>query len=310
MSTKYLVESVIVAGILVLVVGMAVWRSRTTAYADDAERTNPSPAAVTATAGADGSPANITAAEDGQRGGRLMFSTRGKDGALTEKMRLTKDGALAVGTRIPPGYPRAGKYGGLNVIIDDPSRPGAILMNNMHEAARGVGNTLCWGASTSPESDGWQIFMSSSWPGDVRRVKQEYNRPLPAGYPSTDYPGPASQARMEIGMRVHDWVSLAAIFEPIADDGRAFVTADREHPYMGQVQYLEPGGEWINSRRIGRHAMLIGTTHTTGATAGGVVLAGDSYHEYQGRGPVIKSPNGTAYRIVVDDKGNLSTEKF
>ena len=91
---------------------------------------------------------------------------------------------------------------------------------------------------------------------------------------------------------------------------RALVTADREHPYLGQVQYLPPGGEWINNRRIGRHALMVGTTHTTGATAGGVVLAGDSYHEYAGKGPVIKSPNGTAYRLVVDNAGNLSTEKF
>ena len=55
---------------------------------------------------------------------------------------------------------------------------------------------------------------------------------------------------------------------------------------------------------------MLGTTHTTGATAGGMVLAGDSYHEYKGKGPVIKSPNGTACRIIVDDDGNLSTEKF
>ena len=73
---------------------------------------------------------------------------------------------------------------------------------------------------------------------------------------------------------------------------------------------LEPGGEWINNRRIGRHALLIGTTHTTGATAGAIVLAGDSYHEYEGKCPVIKSPNGSAYRIIVDDEGRLSTQKF
>ena len=300
MNAKLVQIYVVLAAIAGFFVGVAVCLV--------SEAGSAAPTAVAA--GDEGVLSHLTSEADGKSGSRLIFSTRRDDGSLTEKMRLTKDGALAVGKRVPPGYPRAGDDGCLNVIIDNPSRPGAILMNNLHKAARGVGNTMCWGASTSPESDGWQVFLSSAWLGDVRRVKQEPRRPLPNGYPSTDYPGPASQARLEIAMRAHDWVSLAAIFEPIADDGKAFVTSDREHPYMGQVEYMEPGGEWINNRRIGRHAFMLGTTHTTGATAGGMVLAGDSYHEYPGKGPVIKSPNGTAYRIVVDDDGNLSTEKF
>ena len=305
MDSKRSGKRVAAAGIIGFLVGTLVRVPPSTTLADDAERKGAGPTAAAAP-GDKGEPrAKIDVTADGPLGGRISFATRGADGVLTEKMRLSKDGGLAVGARIPPGYPRGGTPGNMNVIINDPSRPGAIIMMNEHEAVRGVGCTVCWGAS-----DEWQVFLISSWLGETRRVAQTHNRTLPSGYLSSDYPGPTSAARMEIGMRVHDWVSLAATFEPIADDGRAFVTADREHPYLGQVQYLPPGGEWINNRRIGRHALMVGTTHTTGATAGGVVLAGDSYHEYPGKGPVVKSPNGTAYRIVVDDDGNLSTKKF
>lgn len=290
MTGRHVAKWLIVAGILVFV-GAAVWLWPITANADDAENKGATPTDAKAASAA------VTATADGA----LSFSTVGKDEVLTEKMCLTQDGQMAVGARIPPGYPRGGVPGNMNVIVDYPSRPGVVIMMNQHEAVQGVGSTLCWGASEE-----WQLFLISSWLGETRRVKQEHNRKLPGGYLSSDYPGPTSAARMEIGLRVHDWVSLAATFEPIADDGRAFV----EHPYKGQVQYLEPEGEWINSRRIGRHAFMLGTTHTAGATAGGMVLAGDSYHEYKGKGPVIKSPNGTAYRIIVDDDGNLSTKKF
>lgn len=305
MGRIYSVKYVVLAGIIGLVVGIAVspWPAATNA--EKIEDKDSKITAETHTAQGETSLAQIKEAPDGEHGGSLMFSTRGNDGVLTEKMRLTKDGSLAVGTRVPLGYPRGGTPGNMNVVIDNPSCPGTIIMFNEHEAAPGVGNTLCWYASGEA-----QVFLISSWLGNFRRVKQEYNRPLPWQIPSPDYPGPASAARFDIGLKVHDWVSLAATFEPIADDGHAFVTIDREHPYRGMVQYLEPGGEWIYNRRIGRHALLVGTTHTTGATAGGVVLAGDSYHEYKGKGPVIKSPNGTAYRIVVDDNGKLSTEKF
>lgn len=80
-------------------------------------------ARLTTTAAADdGVLTRVISEADGEAGGRLIFSTRGDDGELSEKMCLTKDGALAVGTRVPPGYPRAGEDGCLNVIIDNPSR--------------------------------------------------------------------------------------------------------------------------------------------------------------------------------------------
>lgn len=234
--------------------------------------------------------------------GKLTFSTAGADGVVKPKMYLTKDGCLLVGVR----GPIAGIAGSLELSINTTSRPGVIVMANTHEAIQGVGCTLAFYGSGEH-----QASFSSCWVGSSQRhVKQIEKGKLPLGYLSPPYPGPTSAARLEINARVNDWASNVAIFEPIADDGRALVTVDRQHPFMGQVLYLPPGGEWINNRRIGRHALLVGTTHNTGATAGGIVVAGDSYHEYQGRGPVIKSPNGTAYRIVVDDNGNLSTEKF
>jgi len=239
---------------------------------------------------------------ESQLGGKLVFSTRSADGTLSPKMTLTKEGCLQVGDN---GC-IAGIAGGMELAINDPSRPGTIVMRNVHEARTGCGNTLAFYASGHG-----QVFLSSAWVGvnEARRVPQMEKGPLPLGYPSPQYPVSTSAARFEISGRINDWVSNMALFEPIADDGRALVTVDREHPYMGQVQYLPQGGEWINNRRIGRHAFMLGTTHNTGATAGGMVLAGDSYHEYKGRGPVIKSPNGTAFRIIVDDEGNLSTEK-
>ena len=134
----------------------------------------------------------------------------------------------------------------------------------------------------SPESSGGiafyasgygQIFISSAWIGKTRRVAQIDKGPLPLNYKSNKYPGPTSAARLEIAARVNDWVSLAAIFEPIADDGRAFVVSDSEHPYMGQFKE-RPDGEWLNNRRAGSHAFIVGTTHNTGATAGALSSPG------------------------------------
>ena len=231
----------------------------------------------------------------------ITFSTRQDDGAMNKKMRMSKEGCLLVGQR----GPIANIPGTMEISMHHPSRPGSIVMINQHEAQRGVGNTFAYYASGHG-----QVFLSSSWIGESRRVAQIEKGPLPLGYPSPKYPEMTSAARFEIGARVNDWVSLAAIFEPIADDGQPFVTVDREHPFMDQVDYQPGNGEWINNRRVGRHALLIGTTHNTGASAGGLVLAGDAYHEHSGKGPVIKSPNGTPFRIVVDDDGNLSTQKY
>lgn len=293
MCKKYSAKHVILAGVIGLAVGAAASPRNATSRADQG----------------DGSAATVSATVDRGAGGKLAFSTRGDDGVLTERMRLTKDGQLLIGKRVGPWpahpTPLSGIPGSVEVMIDDPSRPGAIVMINEHEPVQGVGNTLAYYASGHG-----QVFLTSSWLGETRRVAQIDKPPLPMNYPSAKFPEPTSAARFEIGARVNDWVSLAAILEPIADDGRPFVVSDRQHPYLGQVQYLPPSGEWINNRRVGRHALLIGTTHTTGATAGGVVLAGDAYHEYPGKGPVIKSPDGTAYRIVVDDDGKLSTKKF
>jgi len=239
---------------------------------------------------------------DSVQGGSLAFSTRAADGTLNKNMRLTKEGCLLVGKE----GAIAGIGGSIETAMDHPSRPGALVMRNVHDPTLGCGATIAFYASGEH-----QISMSSSWLGETRHVKQIDKPDLPHGRVSPPYPGPRSAARMEINGRVNDWASNMAIFEPIADDGKAFVTCDRAHPFMnGQVQYLPPSGEWINGRRIGRHAFLVGTTHNTGATAGGIVMAGDSYHENKGMGPVIKSPNGTAFRIIVDDDGNLSTQKF
>ena len=231
----------------------------------------------------------------------ITFSTRQDDGTMNKKMRMTKEGCLLVGQR----GPIANIPGTMEISMHHPSRPGSIVMINQHKAQQGVGDTLAFYASGHG-----QVMLMSSWIGRSRRVAQIDKGPLPLGYPSPKYPEMTSAARFEIGARVNDWVSLAAIFEPIADDGCPFITSDREHPYIDLVEYQPGGGEWINNRRVGRHALLIGTTHNTGATAGGLVLAGDSYHEYAGKGPVVKSPNGTAFRIIVDDEGNLSTQKF
>ncbi|MCH2183886.1 MAG: hypothetical protein MK108_17965 [Mariniblastus sp.] len=239
---------------------------------------------------------------DSVQGGSLAFSTRAADGAVNKNMQLTKEGCLLVGREDAI----AGVGGSIETAMDHPSRPGALVMRNVHDPTLGCGVTIAFYASGEH-----QASMSSSWLGETRHVKQIDKPDLPHGRVSPPYPGPRSAARMEINGRVNDWASNMAIFEPIADDGKAFVTCDRAHPFMnGQVQYLPPSGEWINGRRIGRHAFLVGTTHNTGATAGGIVMAGDSYHENKGMGPVIKSPNGTAFRIIVDDDGNLSTEKF
>ena len=239
--------------------------------------------------------------KDTPYGGKLDFFTRGADGTLIRKMELTKEGCLLVGNE----GPIAAILGSIETAMDHPSRPGALVMRNVHEPIRGCGVTIAFYGSGEH-----QASMSSAYLGETRRVKQMEKGDLPHGRHSPPYPGPRSAARLEINARVNDWSSNVAMFEPIADDGKAFVLADKDHPWMDQIQYLPPSGEWLNNRRIGRHAFLVGTTHNTGATAGGIVVAGDVYHEYGGRGPVVKSPNGTPYRIVVDDDGNLSTEKF
>lgn len=236
-----------------------------------------------------------------EHGGKLEFQTQGADGTLKTKMQLTRGGALMVGNQ----GPIAGIPGSIETSMDHRSRPGALVMRNIHEPVRGCGVTLAFYGSGEH-----QASFSSSWLGEMRRVKQMEKGKLPLGRPSPPYPGPTSASRLEINARVNDWTSNVAMFEPVADDGKALVRVDREHPWMGQIKYLQESGEWLNNRRIGRHAFLVGTTHNTGATAGGIVVAGDVYHEYGGRGPVVKSPNGTAFRIVVDDDGNLSTEKF
>ena len=238
---------------------------------------------------------------DSQRGGSLAFSTRAADGTLNNNMRLTKEGCLLLGME----GAIAGVPGSIETSMNHSSRPGALVMRNTHEPKLGCGVTLAFYASGEH-----QCSISSSWIGETRRVKQIEKPDLPHGRESPPYPGPRSAARLEINGRVNDWASNMAIFEPIADDGKAFVTVDQGHPFMDMVQYLPPSGEWINGRRIGRHCLLVGTTHNTGATAGGIVVAGDVYHENVGSGPVVKSPNGTAFRIVVDDNGNLSTERF
>ena len=296
MNKKHSPKQTALAAMLGLAVGVVAGPYLATSPAREAEP--PASHAVAAeTTPLEAAPGAILM--DGENG--MTFQTSQDDGTLTKRMRLTKQGCLLVGQRGPIG----GFPGTMELSMNSPSRPGSIVMINQHEAVKGVGDTLAFYASGHG-----QIFLSSSWLGQKRRTPQIEKGPLPLGYPSPKYPVATSAARFEIGARVNDWVSLAAIFEPIADDGRPFVINDRDHPYMGQVQYLPASGEWINNRRVGRHALLLGTTHTTGATAGGLVLAGDAYHEYSGKGPVIKSPNGTPYRLVVDDDGNLSTERF
>ena len=293
MSGRFTATHVVVACVIGLALGMA---AKPRPEAQEAEAAEPEVlAAVCKSLGA--LPDRIRVDESGG----ITFLTPAEDGSPTKMMRLTEKGCLLLGQR----GRIAGIEGTMELTMNWPSRPGSIVMNNEHEPIRGVGDTLAFYASGEH-----QCSFSSSWLGETRRVKQIEKPPLPHGRESPPYPGPRSAARLEINARVNDWTSNVAMFEPIADDGRALVTADREHPWMNQIQYLPPGGEWLNNRRIGRHAFLVGTTHSTGATAGGIVLAGDLYHEYQGKGPVIKSPNGTAYRIVVDDEGRLSTEKF
>ena len=317
MTRRFSAMHLVIAVIIALAVGMIVERQPATTDAQEAQELKQIKASgIEINSGAaptlqlvegDHLRAQISAVKDSWLkdslyGGKLAFSTRAADGTLNANMQLTKEGCLLVGNEDPI----AAILGSIETSMDHPSRPGALVMRNVHEPILGCGVTIAFYGSGEH-----QASMSSAYLGETRRVKQIEKPPLPHGRVSPPYPGPRSAARLEINGRVNDWASNMAIFEPIADDGKAFVTCDRAHPFMnGQVQYSPPGGEWINGRRIGRHAFLVGTTHNTGATAGGIVVAGDVYHEYGGRGPVVKSPNGTAFRIIVDDNGNLSTEPF
>ncbi len=192
---------------------------------------------------------------DSVQGGSLAFSTRAADGTLNKNMRLTKEGCLLVGKE----GAIAGIGGSIETSMEHSIRPGALVMRNVHDPTLGCGVTIAFYASGEH-----QASMSSSWLGETRRVKQIDKPNLPHGRVSPPYPGPRSAAWLEINGRINDWSSNMAIFEPIADDGKALVTVDRQHPWMGgQVQYLPPSGEWINGRRIGHHALLVGTSRMT-----------------------------------------------